>query len=111
MKLKAWGCDVDGALDRMMGDECFYLSLLGRAVKDPAFVALGAALEQRDAKKAFEQAHLLKGVLGNMGLTPLYLITCKIVEPLRSGKTRGLTMPYQALMAAHQQLRRMLSEN
>ena len=39
---------------------------------------------------AFEAAHTLKGVTGNMGLTPLYDAVCTIVEPLRTGRTGGL---------------------
>ena len=37
---------------------------------------------------AFEAAHTLKGVTGNMGLTPLYDAVCTIVEPLRTGEDR-----------------------
>ena len=37
---------------------------------------------------AFEAAHTLKGVTGNMGLTPLYDAVCTIVEPLRTREDR-----------------------
>lgn len=44
---------------------------------------LGAAIENQEWRAAFEAAHTLKGVTGNMGLDPLYDAVCNIVEPLR----------------------------
>ena len=88
--LRDWGCDVDGALERMLGDEELYLECLSMLLEDEGFDALGAALEQGDAAAAFDCAHALKGVLANLGLTPLLDQVEKIVEPLRAGLIDGL---------------------
>ena len=56
--------------------------------QDENMQKLGAALANRDYTAAFEAAHTLKGVVGNMGLTPLYEAVCVIVEPLRSRECR-----------------------
>lgn len=45
-------------------------------------------MKARDYTAAFEAAHTLKGVVGNMGLTPLYQAVCEIVEPLRKREQR-----------------------
>ena len=42
-------------------------------------------MESGDRKEAFEAAHSLKGVLGNLSLTPLYEPTSEMTELLRAG--------------------------
>ncbi|MBR5658308.1 MAG: Hpt domain-containing protein, partial [Lachnospiraceae bacterium] len=54
---------------------------------------------ERDLKGAFEAAHALKGVLGNLSLTPLYEIVCEITELLRA-QTDTDYLPYLARIAA-----------
>ena len=39
---------------------------------------------KKNYKEAFEAAHSLKGVLGNLSLTPLYDKVCKMTELLRA---------------------------
>ena len=83
-KLRAWGADVDDAMPRCLNNEAFYLRLVGKAVEEPAFDRLREALEAGDLDKAFEQAHALKGVTGNLALTPIDKPVREITEFLRS---------------------------
>lgn len=85
-KLKALGCDVDGALERFLGDKQLYLTCFDDLLADECFDKLGAALEQLDSKSAFQWAHKLKGVYANMGMTPVLNDCVKLVEPLRTGE-------------------------
>ena len=71
-----------------MGNRKMYMKFLGMLFQDENLSKLGNALEQGDMTSAFEAAHTLKGVTGNMGLTPLYDAVCTIVEPLRTGEDR-----------------------
>ncbi len=98
-KLELWNCDIKGALERFLDDEEMYLSFLPTVAAEPAFEELGKALEEGDAKTAFEQAHLLKGVVANMGLTPLLDVIVEIVEPTRRGEANGLMPVYNRLMS------------
>lgn len=84
-----YGADYQLTLGRFMGNEKMYMKFLGMLFQDENLDKLGDALEQMDIQGAFEAAHTLKGVTGNMGLTPLYETVCRIVEPLRSGDDRG----------------------
>ena len=61
-------------------------------------------------RQAFECAHTLKGMLANMGLTPLYDIVVRIVEPLRAGETAGLLPACDELLAARDRLNTLLKE-
>jgi HPt (histidine-containing phosphotransfer) domain-containing protein len=53
-------------------------------VEEPTFDRLREALEAGDLDKAFEQAHALKGVTGNLALTPIDRPVREITELLRS---------------------------
>ena len=84
-ELKAWGCDTDSVMPHFSHKEDFYARCFKKFVVDPALEALGKALADKDADAAFRQAHTLKGLTENMGLTPLSAILSRIVEPLRLG--------------------------
>lgn len=96
--LRNWNCDIDGAMERFLNDEEMYLSFLPTVANEPAFDALGKAIEANDVKDAFEQSHLLKGVVANMGLTPILDVIVKIVEPARAGTLDGAEGNYQELV-------------
>ena len=82
-KLEAWGCDMRGAMERMLGNEGLYMTLLPDVVGDAAFGRLSEALTAGEYRAAFEHAHQIKGFVGNMGLSPLYAVDCALVEALR----------------------------
>lgn len=84
-ELRERGCDVDGALVRFLNKEAFYAKCYKKFLDDPAFPALDAALKAKDVDAAFRHAHTLKGLTSNLGLTPIYNIVVRIVEPLRGG--------------------------
>ncbi len=84
-QLRAWGADTDSGLRRCMNNEAFYLKLVDRAMRDSAsFDALPEAVNSGDLGRAFEIAHALKGVMGNLSLTPLSEPIVEITELLRS---------------------------
>jgi HPt (histidine-containing phosphotransfer) domain-containing protein len=85
-------------MPRFLNSVEFYCRLLSTVPSDKAFIRLGENLKKKDAKAAFEDAHELKGVLANMGLSPMYEVTCRIVEPLRAGRYEGLDADYATLM-------------
>ena len=96
--LEAYGVDYQTTMDRFLGNETLYRSLLDRLFEDDSLQKLGGALASGDTAKAFEAAHTLKGVTGNMGLTPLYAALCTLVEPLRTGERRDdYPMLFQAV--------------
>lgn len=109
-ELRDWGCDVDGALERFVGDKELYQECLYTVLTDKAFVGLGEALKCGAVKEAFDCAHTLKGVLANMGLTPMLDITVRIVEPLRDGNTEGVLEAYEELLASKDILAHMVED-
>lgn len=86
---ETYGGDYRETLDRFLGDESLYLRILDMLFQDKNLDALRASLQSGDLAAAFEAAHTLKGVTGNLGLAPLYEAVCHVVEPLRAGEQRG----------------------
>lgn len=82
--LKQFGADTDDGLARCMGNEGFYFKLIGKVMEDKNFQMLEEAVAVKDLDKAFEAAHSLKGVLGNLALTPIYEPVYEITELLRA---------------------------
>ena len=81
--LKQFGADTDDGLSRCMGNEAFYFRLIGKVVDDDNFAILEKAVSEKNLDTAFEAAHSLKGVLGNLALTPIYTPVYEITELLR----------------------------
>lgn len=82
--LKKLGVDTDEAVARCVNDEGFYLSLVRQALEDDEFERLMAALDEKDLDEAFERAHALKGVYGNLSINSMYGPLCEITEELRA---------------------------
>ena len=97
-RLRAMGCNTDEALERMVDDEAFYIECLQEALENPGFAGLAQALAAGDTAAGFDCAHALKGVLGSVGLTPMFRKTVEIVEPLRAGSSANLSDKLAELM-------------
>ena len=83
-KLNQFGANTKEGLDRCMNNEAFYLRLVDKAINDDSFIKLKNELENKNFDEAFKIAHSLKGVLGNLSLTPLYDLAVEITENLRN---------------------------
>ena len=92
-KLNEFGANTNEALERCMNNEQFYIMLVEKALKDDSLERLDAAIKNENLDEGFEIAHSLKGVLGNLSLTPLYEVIVEITELLRS-RTQTDYSPY-----------------
>ena len=82
--LREFGADTEEGLGRCLKNETFYLRLVNMALDDANFGKLEQAVAGGDKQAAFDAAHALKGVLGNLGLTPLYTAASELTELLRT---------------------------
>lgn len=99
-KLKAFGANTDEGVQRCMNNVDFYLMLVNKSLANNQIPSLEDAINSGDLQKGFEIAHVMKGVFGNLSLTPLYEATCEITELLRN-KTE---MDYSSLLEKIKQL-------
>lgn len=81
------GVDTEDALRRFLGNEALLLKFLARFGQDENFHRLCDAMARGDEKAAFEAAHTLKGVCGNLSLKDLAREVGSLVESLRAGRT------------------------
>lgn len=84
-ELKELGVNTDEALGRFMQNSELYVKMLGKfpaAVKD---ANVSAHFAEKDYEAAVATAHTLKGVTGNLSLTPLFKAYTEIVALLRAG--------------------------
>lgn len=93
--LRGYGANVDEGLARCIGNEQLYLRLVNVALNDSTFEKLYEAMDSGDLKTAFESAHALKGVLGNLSLTPLYDAVAELTEDLRKPDGRDYSQQLQ----------------
>jgi len=102
--LRDFGANTREGLGRCLNNETFYLRLVNMALNDAGFGRLAAAVESGDRKEAFEAAHSLKGVLGNLSLTPLYELTSEMTELLRAGQDADYSAYLAKLFALRDEL-------
>lgn len=85
-QLEENGVDVEATLKRFMGREAIFMKFILKFADDQSCVGIREALNNQDAKAAFEHAHSLKGVSGNLGISSVYDLAAQISDLLR-GKT------------------------
>ena len=83
-QLEENGADVETTLKRFMGNDAIYQKFLGKFPADPNYANLGSNIEAGAFEEAYKCAHALKGVVGNLGLTPIFNKVSALVEELRN---------------------------
>lgn len=103
-----YGADYVETMRRFLGNEAMYLKFLKRLFQDDNLEKLGQALHNQDLTGAFEAAHTLKGVTGNLGLSRLYQAVCTIVEPLRRKEDRNYAPMYDEICSEFDRVKQIL---
>lgn len=102
--LREFGADVDTGLARCLGKEDFYLRMVGLALKDTRFTSIKEELDARNFAAAFEMAHALKGVIGNLALTPVYEPIAEMTELLRARTDMDYAPLYEKMKNNYEKL-------
>jgi HPt (histidine-containing phosphotransfer) domain-containing protein len=84
-KLKKAGVNYDEGLGRFAGKVPLYEKYILKFLDDPSFSQLREAMERQDYEAAFQCAHTLKGVSGNLSFNVFYRHLSEFVELLRGG--------------------------
>ncbi len=103
-KMKQFGADTTGILSRFLDNEALYAACMQVFRQDPNYAALGAAIEQSDYATALDYAYTLKGVVANLGLTPLFDILERIILALRMHTYDDLAAQYALLRGEMERL-------
>lgn len=103
-KLEELGIDTKEGMMRCMNNEVFFFKMISMAISNEYFETLGKALEENDMDTAFEAAHALKGVIGNLALSPIYNPLSEMTELLRARKAADYTSMYRPIKEIRDQL-------
>lgn len=82
--LRIYGANVDEGVSRCLNDESFYIDLVKSCIPDTRIDELEQLIGAGELDKAFEVAHALKGMYGNISITPIYEPISRITELLRN---------------------------
>ena len=96
-KLAEFGVDTKEGLTRCMNNEGFYFKMIDLGLSNEYFETLGKALEENKLDEAFEAAHALKGVIGNLALAPIYNPLAEMTELLRAKKEADYVTIYRPI--------------
>ena len=106
--LENFGVDTKEGLNRCMNNEGFYFRMINLGLSNEYFETLGRALEEGNLEEAFEAAHALKGVIGNLALTPIYDPLADMTEMLRAKKQADYVEIYRPIKEMRDKLLSML---
>ena len=83
------GADTRDGLERFGGNNSLYAKLLRKFPSEAESRDALAALRKGDIDEAIASAHTLKGLTGNLSLTPLFEAYTQIVDLLRGGDSKA----------------------
>ncbi len=78
--------DIEDAMDRFLNNKGMFEKFLLKFLEEERFQKLKDGIDNKDAEKAFEEAHTIKGVVSNLSLKKLSDSINPIVETLRAGQ-------------------------
>lgn len=98
-ELKALGADVEEGLERVMGDRDLYDMMLGMFLGSVKEYAVSPEdFEAGDLDELIKKVHTLKGITGNLALTPLFNGYTEILGLLRAGQAGEGRTGYEKLL-------------
>ena len=109
-KLNQFGANTAEGISRCAGSEALYLRLVGMIPKEQSFDKLKTAIEENNYDDAFAAAHTLKGVLGNLSLTPMFETADRMTELLRARTQMDYTDMLNDLLGMRDTLTALCSE-
>lgn len=110
-RLAPIGVDYETAMRTFANNSALYEKFLKRLPQDESFAALQKAFAEKSEHEMELHAHTLKGVSGNLRITPLFDACTALVDALR--RTHGeeeLTELYGKVVQTYEQTIAVLSQ-
>lgn len=104
-ELEALGVNVNEGIDRVMGDQELYESMLVmfvEAVKEPE--VRKEDFDVNDLDELIRQIHMLKGIAGNLSLTPLFEAYTETLGLLRENRPKEAKATFEGLLPVQMQI-------
>ena len=83
--LKQWGCDTEGAMERMLDDSEFFMQCLDDYCSSNMLIQLKSYIDGKNIKEGDDMAHSIKGLAANLGLNDISDMSRDIMHHIRAG--------------------------
>ena len=103
---ESFGGDYNRAVQTMMND-AFISRMLTKFIEKNSYDDIILSYQNKDMKGIFEASHSLKGVCGNLSLTPLYeksSVLCDKVRNLNEGETVNVDAEVNELKESYEKI-------
>ena len=108
--LVAFGANTSEGMKRCLNKEDFYLRMVKKVPADSNFQKLFDAIKTGDLNTALEASHALKGVVGNLALSPLFTPVSELTELLRARKQSDYSVLLEAIRKGRDELELICSK-
>lgn len=108
--LKNLDVDIDNTMMRFMNNETLFKKFLLKFPNDNNISELKELINTKQYDVASSTAHTLKGVTGNLGLTPLYVRFTAMVEDLRNKEYGNLDTQYKEIAEYYEKFCNLLKK-
>lgn len=109
--LTEYGCKTAEAMERFLGKEDLYLRFLGKFLDDNSFEESMRVVPLGNPEDSLQSVHKLKGVSGNLGLTPLYEIAADMVARYRAKDQMGADSELDELSRVYHEVYDIIKNN
>ena len=103
-KLKALGVNTDEGIKRFMGNTALYERMMAKLPANVRAQNVMKHFEDGDMQAALESTHTLKGVTGNLSVTPLYNAYTEAVRLLREDKPEEARAIVESILPIEQEI-------
>ncbi len=104
------GVDVDEAMHRFMNREDLFIRFMKEYLDDDNLEMLKKSISENNIEEAFNYAHTLKGVAGNLSMKSTLHYLLPAVEILRTGSTEGIDTYIDGAVRANSQIIEAIKE-
>ncbi len=100
-ELERLGVNVNEGLERVMDDEPLYETMLGMFVdKAESNPVRPEDFDAENPEELIGRIHMLKGLTGNLAMTPLYEGYMKVLDLLRTNRAEEAAKEYERILPA-----------
>lgn len=109
-KMLLAGIDTNDGIKRFSGNKQLYEKFLYGFLSDPNYNIMLNAINKGDTPSAFQAAHALKGIAGNLSLIELYKNIIPLVEQLRGNSSEDVNALLVPVKKSYHEILDVLNE-
>ena len=103
-ELKKLGLNAKEGLERVLGDEELYEMMLGMSRSGQEQPVSPKAFMGEEQEELIKRVHTLKGVAGNLAITPLFKGYTRTLEFLRAGQPKQAQEEYERISLLQEEI-------